>query len=164
MPGITHFVARCQQTAGAQAFLRFEFAFDGSTPPVRPAVPDGWDEIQQPDGIDQPTYLGEKVPRIAMKNPDPSRYDVSAMSFARVSAAGRLEPLAVPEELRQSGWSLASGTPDGFLVEHATADRDSVDAAATWNPLTGQVRYLFRKGGSEGSPRGYLAVWRTSQL
>jgi hypothetical protein len=162
MPGNVRFVARCQQTAGAHAFLRFEFAFDGRTPPVRPAVPDGWDEIQQPDGIDRPTP--EEIARIAMKNPDPSRYDIGAMSFARVSAAGRLEPLAVPEELRQSGWSLASGTPDGFLVEHATADRDSADAAATWNPLTGQVRYLFRKGGSEGSPRGDLAVWRTSQL
>jgi hypothetical protein len=162
MPGNTRFVARCQQTAGAHAFLRFEFAFDGRTPPVRPAVPDGWDEILLGDGIDRPD--AEEVPRIAMKNPDPSRYDIGAMSFARVSAAGRLEPLAVPEELRQSGWSLAAVTPDGFLVEHATADRDSVDAAATWNLLTGRVRYLFRNGGSEGSPRGYLAAWRTSQL
>ncbi|HEV2886326.1 MAG TPA: hypothetical protein VGX49_05400 [Jatrophihabitans sp.] len=162
MPGNVRFVARCQQTAAPHAFLRFEFAFDGSTPPVRPAVPDGWDEIQQPDGIDRPTP--EEIARIAMKNPDPSRSDIGAMSFARVSAAGRLEPLAVPEELRQSGWSLAAGTPDGFLVEHATADRDSVDAAATWNPLTGQVRYLFQKGGSKGSPRENLAAWRTSQL
>lgn len=164
MPSNTRFVARCQQTADAHEFLRFEFAFDGSTPPVRPTVPDGWDEVQQPDGIDRPTDQSEEVPRIAMKNPDPSRYDIGAMSFARVSVAGRLEPLAVPEELRRSGWSLEAGTPDGFLVEHATADRDSVDAAATWNPLTGQVRYLFQKGGSQGNPRENLAAWRTSQL
>lgn len=164
MPGNTRFVARCQQSAGAHAFQRFEFAFDGRTPPVRPAVPDGWDEILLGDGIDRPTYPGGEVPRIAMKTPDPNRYDIGAMSFARVSAAGRLEPLAVPGELRQSGWSLAAVTPDGFLVEHATADRGSVDAAATWNPLTAQVRYLFQNGGSKASPRQYLAVWRTSPL
>ena len=120
------------------------------------------DEIQQPDGIDRPTR--EEIARIAMKNPDPSRYDIGAMSFARVSAAGRLEPLAVPEELRQSGWSLKAGTPDGFLVEHATGHRDSIDAAASWNPLTGQVRYLFHQGGSKASPRENLAAWHTSQL
>jgi hypothetical protein len=144
-PTATSFAARCQQIKSAGS-LTFTFSVNGTAGPKPPEVPAGWDEL----------HLA--TADIAIRSSKPS---LDGMAFARISPSNELEPIAVPGELKGTGWVLASVTPTGFIVEHAAPGGDSTDAVVSWNPLTGQVDHLFPDV-KTGSPRGGWAGWDTT--
>ena len=150
LPGAARFVARCfQRNAKPGAVLTFDFSLDGTTSPVRPAVPAGWDEVDLAGG------------KIAVKTGQPDFFRINGMSFARLSPAGQLEPIVVPEELKRASWELFNVTPAGLILENAPPPGALPDDMVIWNPLTGQVKELFRTVGNDG-PHGLWAGWRTT--
>jgi hypothetical protein len=149
LPGATRFVARCFRKPGPGEVSMFDFSLGGTSSPVRPAVPAGWNEVDLADG------------KIAFKTSQPGLYSINRMSFARLSNSGRLEPIVVPAEFSHARWSLQFLTPAGLILGNASPDGDSLDEVASWNPLTDQVRELFRKAG-DGGPHGLWAGWRTT--
>jgi hypothetical protein len=149
LPGAQRFVARCfQRNAKPDAMLTFDFSLDGTTSPVRPAVPAGWDEVDLAGG------------KIAVKTGQPNFFRMDGMSFARLSSTGQLAPIPTPEEFKGSVWQLFGVTPAGFILEYGTPDGFTGEIAL-WNPITGQVKELFRKVDG-GGPHGLWAGWRTT--
>lgn len=148
LSGATRFVARCQQIAKPHAMVTFDFSLGGTAPPVRPAVPAGWDEVDLAGG------------KIAIKISQPDLFRINGMSFARLARTGQLEPIAVPEELTHDGWSLEFVTPAGLVLDNTPQPDASPEDMAIWNPLTGHVEYVFRAVTTAG-PHGLWAGWRT---
>ena len=149
LPGTTRFAARCQQIAQPKTPVLFDFSLDGSTSPVRPNVPAGWNEVDLADG------------KIAINPGRSAFYRINEMSFARLSSTGRLEPIVVPAEFKHGSWTFEFLTPTGLILENTSPDGDSTDELVVWNPLTGQVKELFRTVG-KGGPDGLWAGWRDS--
>lgn len=149
LPGGTQFVARCERSAPSAATTTFVFSFDGAEPPVRPAVPAGWDEVELVGG------------KIAFKTDQPNFYPIDGMNFALLSSTGQLEPVVVPAEFKGPRWLLVFVTPDGLILENPSPDGNGIDDVASWNPLTGQVIELFRPAGDR-SLHGLWIGWRTT--
>ncbi|HEU5270944.1 MAG TPA: hypothetical protein VFU36_13550 [Jatrophihabitans sp.] len=149
LPGGTQFVARCERGGPSTATATFVFSFDGVKPPVRPAVPAGWDEVDLAGG------------KIAFKTDQPNFYPINGMSFARLSPTGQLEPTVVPAAFEDARWSLVFVTPAGLILENPSPDGNGIDEVVSWNPLTGQVKELFRRAGN-GGPDGMWVGWRTT--